>query len=318
MDITPIVRKLLLKNDFVVLPGFGAFTNKHDHAEVDNEKNIFLPPQQHVTFNEKIKHDDEDLLIDAITEEKKISKKVAENIVKDFVNDLKEKLQKGVEIEFSGIGKLTSDTAGGIIFKGERDEKIPGDNYGLPSFRSSPVHEKKQVQQKAYSKPISKPSEKKATKKKTKWPYAVLGAIVLLIVGGIIIYNTGLPEKNASKKAIQKDITATAKKKDKEEETIKKVLDEQTKKEHALIPKEDKYAQYSRFAVIVGSFTSRQNAEKMKNEMARKGFCPEIIHNDNYYRVSLFTYEDRNKALEKYNILGEDPEIESVWIYNIE
>jgi nucleoid DNA-binding protein len=311
MDITPIVKKLLLKYDFVVLPGLGAFTNKYNHAEVDNEKNIFLPPQQHINFNDKIKHDDEALLADAVSEEKKVSKQDAEEIVKDYVNDLNKKLQKGVEIEFSGIGKLFVDKEKGIQFNDTRDEKIPGNIYGLPSFRSSPVHDKKQIQQKPYKKPASK-----APKKKAKWPYAVLGFVVLLIIGGIVILYPGISDKETGKKEKQEVLTVAKEKKDKEEEKIEQVLDEQTKKEHALIPKEDKYAQYSRFAVVVGSFTSQQNAEKMKNEMARKGFRPEVIQNDNYYRVSLFTYKNRDKALEKYNHLKADRDIE-VWIYNI-
>ncbi len=317
MDITPIVRRVFIKNDFVVLPGFGAFVSKYDPAEIDKVKNIFLPPKQTITFNEKLKHDDEALLVDAVLHENKLDKGEAENIVKDYVTDLNERLKKKEKIQFPGIGVLTGEEDGTIKFQSKDDQKIIGDNYGLSSFRSYPVSEQKQSSKKPAQKSTGKPVAKPSSGKKPVWPYVVSGAAALLIIGGIIIFYPDLFNKEAEKVTKEKKVSSVTEQKKAHEEKIEQVLKEKTKKERALVP-EDKYAKYSGFAVVVGSFTSRHNAEKMKKTMASNGYQPEIIHNDDYYRVSLFTFEDRSKALEKYNMLRNKRGTEAVWIYNIE
>ena len=51
------------------------------------------------------------------------------------------------------------------------------------------------------------------------------------------------------------------------------------------------------FHVIVGSFSSNENAKKLKTEMISKGFSPVIMQNENgMYRVSIVQTNSENEA----------------------
>ena len=55
-----------------------------------------------------------------------------------------------------------------------------------------------------------------------------------------------------------------------------------------------------RYYVIIGSFSILDNARKQKTEMAKKGFTPEILENENgLYRISVGGYNDENAARSK-------------------
>ena len=55
-----------------------------------------------------------------------------------------------------------------------------------------------------------------------------------------------------------------------------------------------------KYYVIIGSFSILDNARKQKTEMAKKGFAPEILENENgLYRISVGGYNDENAARSK-------------------
>ena len=51
MNIGKYVHELLLENDTVIIPGFGAFISNYKPAEIDEETNELKPPAKEVTFN---------------------------------------------------------------------------------------------------------------------------------------------------------------------------------------------------------------------------------------------------------------------------
>ncbi len=68
-------------------------------------------------------------------------------------------------------------------------------------------------------------------------------------------------------------------------------------KKSALFYQDREVEQDKTFYIVVGSFASRVNAEKLVNELSIKGFKPTIIPGNNIYRVVIYQFTNRDRAL---------------------
>ena len=71
------------------------------------------------------------------------------------------------------------------------------------------------------------------------------------------------------------------------------------------------------FYLIVGSFGSLDNAQKLADKYNRKGFKTEIIQGNSMFRVSLNKFTDKNRALSEFNKFRNDYPNESVWLLGV-
>ena len=71
-----------------------------------------------------------------------------------------------------------------------------------------------------------------------------------------------------------------------------------------------------KFFVIVGSFSSNENAGKFKTELIQKGFKPIILHSETgYYRVCVDTFSDETLARSRVQkIRTEFPKYADSWL----
>jgi len=71
-----------------------------------------------------------------------------------------------------------------------------------------------------------------------------------------------------------------------------------------------------KFFVIVGSFSSNENAGKFKAELIQKGFKPIILHSETgYYRVCVDTFTDETNARSRVQkIRTEFPKYADSWL----
>lgn len=90
-----------------------------------------------------------------------------------------------------------------------------------------------------------------------------------------------------------------------------------TQSEKFTMSNEDQAAYGSqKFFVIVGSFSSNENAGKFKAELIQKGFKPIILHSETgYYRVCVDTFTDETLARSRVQkIRTEFPKYADSWL----
>lgn len=90
-----------------------------------------------------------------------------------------------------------------------------------------------------------------------------------------------------------------------------------TQSEKFTMSNEDQAAYGSqKFFVIVGSFSSNENAGKFKAELIQKGFKPIILHSETgYYRVCVDTFTDEAAARSRVQkIRTEFPKYADSWL----
>jgi len=104
---------------------------------------------------------------------------------------------------------------------------------------------------------------------------------------------------------------------------VAKSIDSLTDQKTALSPplqsSSDNIAtQNSEFHIIGGSFTSRQNAEEFIQKFRDEGYSPSIIEGKNdFYRVSLKSFANKNVALEELERIRRLPNKENTWLLRI-
>ena len=117
---------------------------------------------------------------------------------------------------------------------------------------------------------------------------------------------------------------------------IAKDLDAQMQKQDALYYGEDKsqnitdkngipdsliskYASYSKFYIIAGSYKHYSHAAKLRNQLFADGFNPEILISTEkkLYRVSYVSFTDRRLAIKELYKLQKEKNNKDIWILNI-
>jgi cell division protein FtsN len=70
------------------------------------------------------------------------------------------------------------------------------------------------------------------------------------------------------------------------------------------------------FFVIIGSFSSNENANRYKQELTPKGFSPIVLHSETgYYRVCVNSYNDEFEARKRVGQIRTDyPEYADTWL----
>lgn len=136
--ITRYLIELLYDHECVVIPNFGAFITKHHSAVVDYANNHFMPPYKEIAFNSKLVNND-DLLINYISETDKISYDSAASIVQKFVDKCNALLDHKAEVEFENFGTLHLSFMGEFVFEAKENLNILGDSFGLTDFKVQPI-----------------------------------------------------------------------------------------------------------------------------------------------------------------------------------
>lgn len=321
-DLNKYVSGLLFIHDCVILPGFGGFVTNYHQAEHHSESNTFIPPKKDVLFNKHLTYND-GLLINYLSKNQKISYEEAEEKIKTEVQKAWLKLDKGEEVIFDGIGTFKIDKEERLAFKPADTENYLTDSYGLSSFRFPPLsYQKNSIDL------IPKYNDSRAMndglKQTLKWV-----AIAVPIVGilALIPYYNNYKQQSAgvdfvslpTEKAIEETYTAMP-----SDSNITGVIDQTTDKRTALfyteIPKEEAVKKQAvpgqTFYLIGGSYKDEANANIHCEEFITDGFTAEVIHVDDYYRVSLANYDSKVNALHELRRVKSEESYSKVWLFS--
>nr|WP_320020841.1 SPOR domain-containing protein [uncultured Draconibacterium sp.] len=127
---------LLLQHDIVIIPGLGAFVSEYQPAEISDESDEIKPPSKTISFNTKLKNND-GLLVGHIAEKLHISHFNALVRIEKERDEMLFKLDKGDEVFVEGVGTLSYNEQGEIVFEASEEENMLLDSFGLGAMSIS-------------------------------------------------------------------------------------------------------------------------------------------------------------------------------------
>lgn len=132
MDIdllSKMVKKLILDNERVVLPGLGSFVAEIVPASFSDKGYTINPPYRKLYFRSK--PDEGSDLIPFYAKNNSVSEDVAEKVITDFVSELKAILFHKKTVIFPGLGRLRATKENNVFFVADEDLDIYPEGFGL-------------------------------------------------------------------------------------------------------------------------------------------------------------------------------------------
>ena len=305
MSLGKIIGDLLAEHSCVILPDFGGFIANPLSAKIDFEKGIIYPPSLLISFNKNLVRND-GLLISKISEIRNSSLKDAQLFLEKEIQGFYDNIERGNRVEIGNLGYLFQNNEGVFVFEQDRYCNILKASFGM-----SPVLFNVEAQLSNKSNPKKNPFITI-----TKYVAAAV-AIPILFYGFWIpshtdVLNSGVIytqdfnpfNDNNSEKYIQKEIntqtnhisplksvSSSVESLSSESQTYSYALDD----DH-YIPvilssyennEDNQTDQINDIHLIIGSFSSKQNAQKQVKKLKQKGFNASIVGKyNNLYRVS--------------------------------
>ena len=127
------IEYLMLSNDCVVVPGFGAFIAQYTSSNNCAQNSTFISPKRSISFNASINHND-GLLANSIAKKASIPYAEALKQIEKSTTICRQALSDGSEVPFGRLGFFISNAEGHIEFIPFHHELANDDFFGLQSF----------------------------------------------------------------------------------------------------------------------------------------------------------------------------------------
>lgn len=127
------IEYLMLSNDCVVVPGFGAFIAQYTSSNNCAQNSTFTSPKRSISFNASINHND-GLLANSIAQKALIPYAEALKQIEKSTTICRQALSDGSEVPFGRLGFFISNAEGHIEFIPFHHELANDDFFGLQSF----------------------------------------------------------------------------------------------------------------------------------------------------------------------------------------
>ena len=138
------IEYLMLSNDCVVVPGFGAFIAQYTSSNNCAQNSTFTSPKRSISFNASINHND-GLLANSIAKKASIPYAEALKQIEKSTTICRQAFSDGSEVPFGRLGFFISNAEGHIEFIPFHHELANDDFFGLQSF-SFPTLAKRNAQ----------------------------------------------------------------------------------------------------------------------------------------------------------------------------
>jgi len=341
VNIASIIREHLLRNDQLIIPGFGTFRSVHQPARLNESTRLLIPPSKNIIFESQQKSGDSRFML-SVRKKLGLSESEADETVQNFLKDLEKNIRIAGKAVIEGVGEFIPDRNGRLKFKASEDLLNLSGVFALPEIEI-PAPAKVE---KAYI-PPPRPQELPAPvirpRKRWRVPVTLLvvltGLAILAYFTGIFdpfpgIHGSGEKVKSEGKKADRmvfgsREVTGT----DSLQGDVNRQLEERTARENALRFEENKQetkveslpvstpnppvSHAGPYHIISGAFMEVANAEKKKGMLREKGLAPEILpRRGKYHMVSLGSYATKEEAAEAIRNLHEKLDQE-LWVMKI-
>jgi nucleoid DNA-binding protein len=340
VNISLIIRDLLLRNEQLVIPGFGAFKIIHRPAQISKTTQVLIPPAREVVFDSQLKSGDNQLLL-AIKKKHGLSEAETGDALKKYILHIEEDIRSTGAVMMEGLGKIKRDKSGNLNLEPITELLNPGGVFALPRIEI-PVTEKREI--------IRTVTEHRKTlplpevRRRINWWIPAIAIIVLATIisvsyfTGLITHIPGIANKKEAvvvKSKAQNRIVfgnkATVQKEpiDTTREAISRQLDQRTERENALrfenkqkkanetvdvTPKIKPTMPAGPYQIISGSFTITENAERQIVSLRKKGINAEMLpRSGKYYMVTLGSYRTGSEAQAALELLKEQLD-QDLWV----
>ena len=308
MDIRNCIAELMSLHDCVIIPGFGGFIGNYAPARIDPVYHTFQPPAKKLLFNINLRQND-GLLANAAAAAFGISYGDACKMIDEFSDECRTLLKNGKTFILPGIGQLHAGKEGIIYFEQDQNANLLPDAFGLTPFISPPVIRQSSVLKHEWnpsSRETRQPGKKFMMPRALKW-----AAVIALPIGVAAIIGVTQYDKLSSNFANNAGILTSLFSRFSEASMVeKKAAPFITPVKKAVqipavsvaaAPAAEKPAALShddQFAVIVGAFRIKENAEKLVADLHEQGIEASIFDQSRsgLVRVTIGTSSDRAEA----------------------
>lgn len=335
MEIDNYIKELIIRNECIILPGFGGFETQYIPANADKTTGKFIPPTKKVIFRDDYKKDN-GRLVAYIASRETISSKEAAGIVENYIRKINQVLDSKGQIKIEGIGVFNKSDNDKLTFKPIESENFLIDSFGLSEIKIEKIKQKSSVEHYVHR------GNKQNKRKNHKSLYIIGLIVVALIIFAILSIREGYFDKyvdfdflSVSKsKQTNENKTVFGKmqlpEKNNAQNVINNQLQNNTDKQKALLYKEPEETckgnsthtqtrnevSPENYQIIAGSFKKRYLAQKHADELKQKGYNPVITETkDGFYRVVLASYKNKEKALYELRNLRQKLGL-TVWMNN--
>ena len=326
MNIGKYIHGLLLENETVIIPGFGAFVSDYKPAEITDDTNELKPPSKEISFNRQIRNND-GLLVGSVALGEGVSHFDALKLIEKERENLIYNLDKGEKVTLEDTGELSADEKFEIQFVPFEDENLLLDSFGLETVLLEDSVEKKGVpvkveasseQKKEEPKPVviaekkfseTKPipvqnkKPEKEEKKKRGWLWLLLMLLPIIIVG-VFLLNQNKTDKKPEVKTIEKPTLVIKEKPVVKQDSVVvdsisvSSQDSSKIKKTEIIPIETVISDSPKYYLVGGSFKEEKNADNYLIELKEKGFEPfNLGKRGNFYIIGIGAFNTEKEAL---------------------
>ncbi|NOR74509.1 MAG: hypothetical protein GQ525_05070, partial [Draconibacterium sp.] len=143
MMIGKYINELLLENETVIIPGFGAFISNYKPAEINKETDELKPPSKEILFNQQIRNND-GLLVGCIADGEGVSHFDALKKIEKERENIIYQLDKGEKVTLEETGELFFNEKNEIQFTPFDDKNLLLDSFGLEPISLKDTVEKEE------------------------------------------------------------------------------------------------------------------------------------------------------------------------------
>ena len=327
MDISLYLVELLRLHDCVIIPDLGGFIANYRPAEMDLAGNRFNPPVKEVIFSGKLNKND-GLLVNYISETEGIGYIEARQVISEFVDETWSNLENGDQIEFKHIGFLKFDRNEKLIFEPVVHENFLLEAYGLEGFHFPQLEHEKLIQTKRLfvDKEAVRPVFSSRKVKALAVGVPLLLALIFVPVSKYVRNNNQMPNFQTSSAApFTLNETIASRSTVKFDSLNPKATETQTVKKTEPIAAQPSVNQAqpealviksnSRYRLIGGCFSLRENADKFLEKLRASGFKSEMkVQPNGTFLVIVQSYTDKTEATTALKNLRETDPATGYWM----
>ena len=303
MDIRYCIAELLSLHDCVIIPGFGGFIGNYSPARIDPVHHTFQPPTKNLLFNINLKQND-GLLANAVALSFNTPYADACKMIDEFSAKCRFALKAGKPFILPQVGKLFPGNEGIIHFEQDRIANLLPEAFGLTPFISPPIIRNSATLNLDWTQSSLgiEPTRKKFVfPRALKWAAVIALPIGIAAVIGVTQYDKFSANfaNNAAFLGSAFTRVSVATKVEKKEAPVKVVsASARLISVEPVAVKQTSIRYDDRYAVIVGAFRVKENAEKLVAELQQKGIEASIFDQSRtgLFRVTIGTSSDRSDA----------------------
>lgn len=294
ITIAEAISDLLFVRDTVVVPGLGAFVKNPVSAKVNPVANYFAMPSSEITFDANLREDN-DLVINYISEKNEIPEDEARRLLTMFVSDCFNSLRAGKKVVLKDIGTLSYDWADDLVFESSDTLNYNADAFGLSDFSPIPVVQSKskdeikaeiEKQQKDKNTPMTVDEqavheEEEEPERGLGWLWILLALLLLVGIGfglqyfKVVDFSQWLEHKEKPTEYEPWTVTFPAEVQVwKTEQVVPEVVknDTLTQPVVEIVQEPELVKPEANIRIIAGCFAQEENAERLANGLRDKGY----------------------------------------------